>query len=264
MQKVSSLEILLYEKRNNIKNGFYHLNQIAFAYNSNHIEGSRLTKEQTRHIYETSSFFSEKDGEEIKINDVIETRNHFKAFDYILEKIHEPITQDFLKELHRILKNGTSDDVIGDYKKTANYIGDFSTTKPKQVTQEIERLLSEYTIKTNIDIKDIIDFHYKFERIHPFEDGNGRIGRLIMFKECLRNGIIPFIIDVEHQAFYYRGLKNYENQKGFLIDTCLSCQDEYEAILKDYIDGASIDLNEAYSTLEKVMSEFGTKIDGEA
>ena len=264
MQKVSSLEILLYEKRNNIKNGFYYLNQIAFAYNSNHIEGSRLTKEQTRHIYETSSFFSEKDGEEIKINDVIETRNHFKAFDYILEKIHEPITQDFLKELHRILKNGTSDDVIGDYKKTANYIGDFSTTKPKQVTQEIERLLSEYTIKTNIDIKDIIDFHYKFERIHPFEDGNGRIGRLIMFKECLRNGIVPFIIDVEHQAFYYRGLKNYENQKGFLIDTCLSCQDEYEAILKDYIDVASIDLNEAYSTLEKVMSEFGTKIDGEA
>ena len=120
--------------------------------------------------------------------------------------------------------------------------------------QEIERLLSEYTIKTNIDIKDIIDFHYKFERIHPFEDGNGRIGRLIMFKECLKNGIIPFIIDVGHQAFYYRGLKNYENQKGFLIDTCLSCQDEYEAILKDYIDGASIDLNEAYSILEKVVS----------
>ena len=130
--------------------------------------------------------------------------------------------------------------------------------------QEIERLLSEYTIKTNIDIKDIIDFHYKFERIHPFEDGNVRIGRLIMFKECLKNGITPFIIDVEHQAFYYRGLKNYEDQKGFLIDTCLSCQDEYEAILKDYIDGASIDLNEAYSTLEKVMSGFGTKIDGEA
>ena len=226
MEKFSSLEILLYEKRNHIKNGFYHLNQIVFAYNSNHIEGSRLSKEQTRHIYETSSFFSEKDGEEIK--------------------------------------NGTSDDVIGDYKKTANYIGDFSTTKPKQVVQEIERLLSEYTIKTNIDIKDIIDFHYKFERIHPFEDGNGRIGRLIMFKECLKNGITPFIIDVEHQAFYYRGLKNYEDQKGFLIDTCLSCQDEYEAILKDYIDGASIDLNEAYSTLEKVMSGFGTKIDGEA
>ena len=155
MKKVSSLEILLYEKRNNIKNGFYYLNQIAFAYNSNHIEGCRLTKEQTRHIYETSSFFSEKDGEEIKINDVIETRNHFKAFDFILEKNHEPITQDFLKELHRILKNGTSDDVIGDYKKTANYIGDFSTIKPKQVTQEIERLLSEYSIKTNIDIKDI-------------------------------------------------------------------------------------------------------------
>ena len=264
MEKFSSLEILLYEKRNHIKNGFYHLNQIVFAYNSNHIEGSRLSKEQTRNIYETSSFFSEKDGEEIKINDILETRNHFKAFDFILEKIHEPITQDFLKELHRILKNGTSDDVIGDYKKTTNYIGDFSTTKPKQVVQEIERLLSEYTIKTNIDIKDIIDFHYKFEKIHPFEDGNGRIGRLIMFKECLKNGIIPFIIDVGHQAFYYRGLKNYENQKGFLIDTCLSCQDEYEAILKDYIDGASIDLNEAYSTLEKVMSGFGTKIDGEA
>ncbi|WP_297940755.1 Fic family protein [uncultured Campylobacter sp.] len=264
MEKFSSLEILLYEKRNHIKNGFYHLNQIVFAYNSNHIEGSRLSKEQTRHIYETSSFFSEKDGEEIKINDILETRNHFKAFDFILESFNVPITHEFLKELHRILKNGTSDDVIGDYKKTANYIGDFSTTKPKQVVQEIERLLSEYTIKTNIDIKDIIDFHYKFERIHPFEDGNGRIGRLIMFKECLKNGITPFIIDVEHQAFYYRGLKNYENQKGFLIDTCLSCQDEYEAILKDYIDGASIDLNEAYSTLEKVMSGFGTKIDGEA
>ena len=264
MEKFSSLEILLYEKRNHIKNGFYHLNQIVFAYNSNHIEGSRLSKEQTRHIYETSSFFSEKDGEEIKINDILETRNHFKAFDFILEKIHEPITQDFLKELHRILKNGTSDDVIGYYKKIANYIGDFSTTKPKYVAQEVEHLLSEYTTKTNIDIKEIIDFHYKFERIHPFEDGNGRIGRLIMFKECLKNGITPFIIDVEHQAFYYRGLKNYEDQKGFLIDTCLSCQDEYEAILKDYIDGASIDLNEAYSTLEKVMSGFGTKIDGEA
>lgn len=262
MEKFSSLEILLYEKRNHIKNGFYHLNQIVFAYNSNHIEGSRLSKEQTRHIYETSSFFSEKDGEEIKINDILETRNHFKAFDFILESFNVPITHEFLKELHRILKQDTSDKVIGDYKKTQNYIGNLIPISPKRVMQEMQKLLDEYASKTEIGIEDIIDFHHKFESIHPFEDGNGRVGRLIMFKECLKNGITPFIIDVEHQAFYYRGLKNYKSQKGFLIDTCLSCQDEYKAVLSNYVESADIDLSQAYSTLEKVMSGFGTKIDG--
>ena len=228
-------EILLMERKEKIKKRLYHLTQIKFAYNSNQIEGSTLTQEQTSHIYQSNSFISDKD-EVIKIDDVVETLNHFKAFDYILDNV-DVLDENIIKEIHKIIKSGTSDSKkewfnVGEYKKLKNFVAEEETSSPKNVQMEIQNLLKEYDSIKEKKIEDIIDFHYKFEKIHPFQDGNGRVGRLIMFKECLRFNIIPFIIEEKYRLFYYRGLKNYLSEKGWLVDTCLSAQDEYVKILK--------------------------------
>ena len=230
------LEILLEEKAIKLKGGLYHLTQINFSYNSNHIEGSKLTEDETRYIYETNSFIGDKE-KIVSIDDINETVNHFKCFDYILENI-DILDEKLIKNLHKILKNNTSDSQkewfkVGNYKLKVNFIGDTKTTSPSNVKKEMKKLLEEYNSKNNITFDDIVDFHYKFETIHPFQDGNGRVGRLIMFKECLKNNIIPFIIDEEHKLFYYRGLKNYKEDKTYLIETCLSAQDRYIKLLDE-------------------------------
>ena len=229
------LKQLLEEKEMKLKGGIYHNIQVKFAYNSNHIEGSRLSEEQTRYIYETHSLISNKE-EAVSINDINEALNHFRCFDYILENVNI-LNENLIKELHKILKTNTSDSLkewfkVGDYKLKPNMVGGKKTVSPSKVKKEIESLLNIYNEKEKITFEDIIDFHYKFESIHPFQDGNGRVGRLIMFKECLKHNIIPFIIDEKHKLFYYRGLKEYENEKGFLIDTCLSAQDEFKKLLE--------------------------------
>lgn len=199
------------------------------------MEGSRLTEEQTRYIYETNTIAVEKIP--INIDDIIETVNHFQCFDYILDCADEVLTEKMIKEIHKILKTNTSDSRlswfnVGEYKSKPNMVGDLQTTSPNQVSAEIKKLLTWYNKKTNIDINDIIEFHYKFEQIHPFQDGNGRVGRLIIFKECLKHNIVPFIIDETHKFYYYRGLREFENEPGYLTDTCLSAQDNYKALLK--------------------------------
>ncbi|MCR2108775.1 Fic family protein [Campylobacter upsaliensis] len=228
MRKI--LEILKEEKSKAFKNGLYHHIQIYFAYNSNHIEGSTLTKEQTSLIYEKDSFLAE-DNQVIKTNDILEAKNHFKAFDFILDNISKPLSKDFIKNLHFLVKQNCTDiENIGEFKKRQNFVNDIKTTPPSQVENKMQNLLANYGDSQSFE--DIIDFHFHFELIHPFEDGNGRVGRLLMFKECLKNDIIPFIIDEEHKLFYYRGLKEYQNTKGYLIDTCLSCQDKFKELLK--------------------------------
>lgn len=228
------LEQLLEEKDMKLKGGIYHLVQVKFTYNSNHIEGSKLSEEQTRYIYETYSIIS--NGEEsISLNDINETLNHFRCFDYILDNVNI-LNEELIKELHKILKTNTSDSAkewfkVGDYKLKPNVVGDKKTSPPKKVKGEIQKLLDNYSEKKNITFDDILDFHYRFESIHPFQDGNGRVGRLIMFKECLRHNITPFIIGENHKLFYYRGLKEYENEKGYLRDTCLSAQDDFKKLL---------------------------------
>ncbi|OBV29724.1 cAMP-induced filamentation protein [Helicobacter sp. CLO-3] len=225
------LQCLLDEKSNPYKKGLYHYTQIHFAYHSNRIEGSTLSKEQTRCIYEKDSFLADE-NQIIKSNDIYEMQNHFKAFDYVLDSVFEPITEDYVKKLHAIIKQNCSDiSVIGDYKKRQNFIADTKTTPPQSVSKEMKALLKMQNL-TNIE--DIIDFHYRFESIHPFEDGNGRVGRLLMFKQCLSANIIPFIIDYERRFFYYRGLKEYAREKGYLIDTCLACQDDYGELILDF------------------------------
>ncbi|AKT90676.1 Fic domain protein [Campylobacter ureolyticus RIGS 9880] len=231
---MSAYDILIDEFNNKTPNGLYYLTQINFSYNSNKIEGSKLSKEQTRYIYETSSLLSQKD-EVIRVDDIIETINHFKAFDFMLETAKKSLDENYIKNIHKLLKQGiTKNQIIGKFKTKQNYIGDFITTRHENVSKEINNLLNTYNEVENITIDDIIDFHHKFESIHPFEDGNGRVGRLIMFKECLKNNITPFIIDEEHKLFYYRGLREYKTTKGFLIDTCLNAQDIYAEILKNH------------------------------
>lgn len=232
------LKQLIEEKRIKLKGGIYHQIQINFAYNSNHIEGSRLSEDQTRYIYETHSIISNKE-ETISINDVNETLNHFRCFDYILENVNI-LTEELIKEIYKILKTNTLDSLqdwfkVGEYKLRPNTVGGKRTTPPSKVKDEMRKLLKEYNEKENITFDDIIEFHYNFESIHPFQDGNGRVGRLIMFKECLRNNIVPFIIDEKYKAFYYRGLKEFEYEKGYLIDTCLSAQDKFKELL-DYFE----------------------------
>lgn len=234
------LKTLLEEKEMKLKGGLYHTVQVKFAYNSNHIEGSTLTEEQTRHIYETNSFISSKE-EIVSIDDINEAINHFKCFDYVLSNVNISLTEEFIKEIHKILKTNTSDSMkewfkVGDYKTKSNVVGDKRTTPPSKVKAEIKKLLSEYENKNNKNLDDIIDFHYRFESIHPFQDGNGRVGRLIMFKECLKYNVVPFIIDEKYKLFYYRGLKEYENEKGFLIDTCLSAQDDFKKLLEIFLE----------------------------
>ena len=230
------LEILQEEKKNRYSGGIYHKTQIDLTYNSNHIEGSRLTHDQTRYIFETNTIGVE--NEVLNVDDVIETANHFRCIDMIIDDACMVLTEKLLKLLHLTLKNGTSDSrkdwfAVGDYKKMPNEVGGMETTLPEQVSGKIKKLLAEYNAKEEKSLEDILDFHVKFERIHPFQDGNGRVGRLIMFKECLKYNIVPFIIEDDLKMFYYRGLKEWDNEKGYLTDTCLTAQDRYKAYL-DY------------------------------
>ena len=230
------LEILRNEKASKYSGGIYHKIQIDLTYNSNHIEGSRLTHDQTRYIFETNTIGFE--NEAVNVDDIVETVNHFKCIDMIIDSADKKLTEKFIKQLHGTLKNGTVDSrkdwfAVGDYKRFPNEVGGMETTAPENVSLEMKKLISEYDLIRSKSIEDIIGFHQKFEKIHPFQDGNGRVGRLIMFKECLCNNIVPFIITDELKMFYYRGLKEWTYEKGYLIDTCLSAQDNFKKIL-DY------------------------------
>lgn len=230
------LERLLEERASKTKGGIYHKIQIELTYNSNHIEGSRLSLDQTRLIFETATVGIE--GEPVRVDDVIETQNHFRAIDYIIDKAASPLSEGLIRELHRILKSGTTDAsndwfAAGDYKRLPNEVGGKETTAPELVSKEMAELLKSYEPRAPHTLEDIVAFHVRFERIHPFQDGNGRVGRLVMFKECLANGIVPFIIADDMKAFYYRGLAEWDTEKGFLVDTCLAAQDRFKAVL-DY------------------------------
>ena len=224
------------EKKAKIAGGIYHRTQIDLTYNSNHIEGSQLTHDQTRHIFETNTIgFS---NTSVNIDDIVETTNHFRCIDLIIDRAEEQLSESLVKELHRILKTGTSDNrtewfVVGDYKKLPNEVGGRETCPPEQVHTQMKSLLSEYNAKAEKKLEDIIDLHQRFELIHPFQDGNGRVGRLIMFKECLANRIVPFIITEDLKWFYYRGLSEWGHINGYLTDTILTAQDKYKALL-DY------------------------------
>lgn len=234
---------LIEQKKSKFKGNIYHYSQVNFAYNSNKIEGSRLTSDQTEAIFDTSSFIHKSD-ELIKLDDLIETKNHFKLFDYMLDNIDKLLTKDMIIEMNKILKRNTSDEEnprynVGGFKVVPNIIGIINvinTTAPKDVEEQIEKLLKEYNSKTNINLEDIIDFHYKFECIHPFGDGNGRVGRIIMFKECLRNNIIPFIVLDNDKSYYMKGLKEYKRDKMFLIDTIRHEQDLYKKICEELLN----------------------------
>ena len=230
------LDILQEEKKKKYSGGIYHKTQIDLTYNSNHMEGSRLTHEQTRYIFETNTIGIEK--EVLNVDDVIETANHFRCIDRIIDYAKAPLTEKFIKELHLILKTGTSDSrkdwfAAGNYKKLPNEVGGTDTALPEDVADKMKALLAEYHRKQAHTFEDLLDFHVKFEQIHPFQDGNGRVGRLILFKECLKYHIVPFIIEDDLKLFYYRGLKEWTREKGYLTDTCLAAQDKYKAYL-DY------------------------------
>ena len=239
VSKINVLEVLREQKKMKLKGNLYHNTQIIFAYNTNHIEGSKLTEDQTRYIYETNTLLTEKESI-TNLDDIIETVNHFKLVDYMLDVADEELTEEMIKEFHKILKEGTSDSRkdwfnVGDYKKLANEAGNMKTTLPKNVQKDMVKLMQWYNSLEKIIIEDIIEFHYRFECIHPFQDGNGRVGRIIMFKECLKNNIIPFIILDKDKLFYYRGLKEYKAEKGYLIDTCLNAQDQYIRLIEYFL-----------------------------
>ncbi|ROH96593.1 Fic family protein [Chryseobacterium cucumeris] len=229
------LNRLLEEKEMKLKGGIYHRTQIDLTYNSNRIEGSKLTHDQTRYIFETNTIRVSE--ESINIDDIIETTNHFRAIDVIIEKAQSKLTESLIKELHFLLKSGTSDSAkdwfnVGTYKKLPNEVGGNETTAPENVAAAMKEILADYNAIKNKTIEDVIAFHYNFEIIHPFQDGNGRVGRLIMFKECLANNIVPFIIDENLKMFYYRGLQEWKTVRGYLLDTCLTAQDNYKEVLK--------------------------------
>lgn len=237
------LEVLKAEKAAKLHGGIYHKIQIDLTYNSNHIEGSRLTHDQTRYIFETNTI-GVSDGA-VKVDDVVETANHFKCIDMVIDSANYALSEAFIKQLHAVLKSGTSDSrldwfAVGDYKRLPNEVGGMDTTAPENVGAEIKKLLAEYNSIANKTFDDLLDFHYRFERIHPFQDGNGRVGRLLLFKECLRNNIVPFIIEDDLKMFYYRGLKEWRNERGYLRDTCLSAQDRF----KKYLDYFRIPYNQ--------------------
>ena len=230
------LKRLKEEKDGRVSGGIYHRTQIDLTYNSNHIEGSRLTHDQTRYIFETNTIGITDDA--VNVDDIVETTNHFRCIDLIIDRAQERLSESMVKELHKILKTGTSDSrkewfIVGDYKKLPNEVGGRETCPPEQVHAQMRLLLSEYNAKKEKTLEDIIDLHQRFELIHPFQDGNGRVGRLIMFKECLTNGIVPFIITEELKLFYYRGLSEWGHINGYLTDTCLTAQDNYKSLL-DY------------------------------
>lgn len=230
------LGVLREEQQTHVPGGLYHKVQIELTYNSNHIEGSRLTQEQTRYIFETNTIGFE--NENVRVDDVVETANHFRCIDYIIETVNQPLSERMMKRLHFMLKNGTLDSrkpwfAVGEYKRVPNEAGGMITTDPEKVEVEIRELLEWYRTKESLTLDDLLEFHYRFERIHPFQDGNGRVGRLLLFKECLRNNIVPFIIEDELKLFYYRGLREWRNETGFLRETCLMAQDKFKAYL-DY------------------------------
>lgn len=222
------------EKDMRLKGGIYHKTQIALTYNSNHIEGSTLTEDQTRMIFETNTLGETKG---VKVDDIVETNNHFKCVDMVIDNAKKPLTEKFIKELHYTLKSGTSDSRkdwfnVGEYKSRPNEVGGNETCPPEKVAEEIKKLLDKYNSKQAKTINDIIEFHKNFEKTHPFQDGNGRVGRLIMFKECLANNIVPFIIEDEFKLYYYRGLKEWKTERGYLTNTCLAAQDRYKKWLE--------------------------------
>ena len=239
ISKIDILECLKEQKEMGLKGNLYHNTQVIFAYNTNHIEGSKLTEDQTRYIFETNTILFE--GQTVaSVDDILETANHFKLVDYMLDVAEEKLTEEMIKEFHKILKEGTSDSRkgwfnVGEYKKLANEAGNMQTSLPKNVAKDMAKLMEWYNSLEKITIKEIIEFHFRFERIHPFQDGNGRVGRIIAFKECLKNNIVPFIILDKDKLFYYRGLKEYKNEKGFLIDTCLNAQDQYINMVEYYL-----------------------------
>lgn len=219
-----------------LKGGIYHRTQVDLTYNSNHIEGSRLTHEQTRFIFETNTIGVE--GEALRVDDIIETANHFRCIDLVIDRAEERLNEGLIKELHALLKRGTTDScrewfAVGEYKRLPNEVGGSDTVAPEDVSREMKALLKWYNAIRRKSFEDIIDFHHRFEAIHPFQDGNGRVGRLVMFKECLANGFVPFIITDELKMFYYRGLQQWDSVRGYLLDTCLTAQDNYKALL-DY------------------------------
>ena len=230
------LKILREQRIGKKKGGIYHRTQIDLTYNSNHMEGSRLTKEQTRYIFETNTIGVT--DEAVRVDDIIEATNHFRYIDFIIDHATEPLSESMIKQLHMLLKYGTSDAskswfAVGQYKRLPNEVGGVATVEPSKVAAAMRSLLKEYKSKADVQLTDILDFHYRFEAIHPFQDGNGRVGRLVMFKECLCHGIVPFIITDELKMFYYRGLHEWTHIPGYLTDTCLTAQDNYKAIL-DY------------------------------
>lgn len=236
------LNILREQKEMRLKGNLYHITQINFAYNTNHIEGSTLTEEQTRYIYETNTLVLEDGNSQAKVDDIIETSNHFKLIDYMLEVADKTLTENIIKEFHKILKTGTSDERkswfnVGDYKSLANEVGGNETSNPKDVSKDMNKLLNWYNSLKKVTFEDIVKFHSDFEKIHPFQDGNGRVGRIIMFKECLKNNIVPFIILDKDKLFYYRGLNEYQHgdEKGYLTDTCLNAQDQYQKLIEKFI-----------------------------
>ncbi len=237
-KKRTLLDVLREEKSAHLSGGIYHRVQIDLTYNSNHIEGSRLTHDETRYIFETNTIGLSQRA--VNVDDIIETSNHFRCIDLMIENAHLLLSEKYIKELHFLLKSGTSDSRrewfrVGEYKKLANEVGGIDTTEPKLVAKEMKALLDGYNAKPDKNLEDIIAFHVAFERIHPFQDGNGRVGRLIMFGECLKHNITPFIIDEEHKLFYYRGLKEWDSERGYIIDTCLSAQDKFSKILSKFI-----------------------------
>lgn len=241
VSKINILEVLREQKSMKLKGNLYHNTQIIFAYNTNHIEGSKLTENQTRYIYETNTLLTEKDSI-TNLDDIIETANHFKLVDYMLDVANKDLTEEMIKEFHKILKEGTSDSIkdwfnVGEYKRLSNEVGGLNTSMPKNVEKDMKKLLEWYGNLKIVTIDEIIEFHARFEKIHPFQDGNGRIGRIIAFKECLRNNIVPFIILDKDKLFYYRGLNQYQTnkEKGYLIDTCLNAQDQYTNIIKYFL-----------------------------
>lgn len=233
--KNNLLHILQEQKQMKLKGGVYHRTQIDLTYNSNRIEGSKLTHDQTRYIFETNTLGASK--ENVNIDDIIETTNHFRCIDLIIDKANSKLTESLIKELHFLLKSGTSDSRkdwfnVGEYKKLPNEVGGNETCPPKEVAEKMKALLSDYQSIEKKTFEDVIDFHYRFEIIHPFQDGNGRVGRLILFKECLANNIVPFIIDEDLKLFYYRGLQEWTHIKEYLLDTCLTAQDNYKSVLQ--------------------------------
>lgn len=241
--EASKIKKALVEQKNiGLSGNLYHKTQLDFTYNTNHIEGSTITPDETASIYDTGTILTSKD-KVIVLKDATETKNHFTLFKYMLDTIDDKLTEDMIKKFHFILKDGTLTDSekewfnVGEYKKLANEAGSMKTSSPKQVAKDMQKLMEWYNSLSEVTIKDIIEFHVRFEKIHPFQDGNGRVGRIIAFKECLKNNIIPFIILDKDKLFYYRGLKEYQNktEKGYLIDTCLNAQDQYTSMIEYYL-----------------------------